>query len=254
MVAHRSGRLSRRLYVGVMRFRRKPQGLQGLTPDRPGSRHPRSRGLRSGCGVAQPAAGRHHAPAELGRRPFQTVVRHRRGAGGDASPATARGALRGVVSLAVTSLVTNQFAKRVWKRPRPNRAVGAVGTAEPALPDVELAAVRTFRQCRRIRGRGRAGEPSRRTGTRPARRSGRLVPCRRRRALSGRRVRRLRHRRGRRRARCARIVPPIVPTQDPRRRSAAGGHSPTTRRRGRGAGDQPRVGQRHRSARRRRGA
>ena len=33
----------------------------------------------------------------------------------------ARGAMRGVASLAVTSLVTNQFAKRVWKRPRPNR-------------------------------------------------------------------------------------------------------------------------------------
>ncbi|GAB18240.1 hypothetical protein GOEFS_050_00180 [Gordonia effusa NBRC 100432] len=31
-----------------------------------------------------------------------------------------RGAGRGVASLAVTSLVTNQLAKRVWKRPRPN--------------------------------------------------------------------------------------------------------------------------------------
>ncbi|OBK71965.1 bifunctional phosphatase PAP2/diacylglycerol kinase family protein [Mycobacterium sp. 1274761.0] len=36
---------------------------------------------------------------------------------------TTRGALRGVVSLGVTSLVTNQFAKRVWKRPRPNRTL-----------------------------------------------------------------------------------------------------------------------------------
>ncbi len=36
-------------------------------------------------------------------------------------PATARGAVRGVASLAVSSLITNQFAKRVWKRPRPNR-------------------------------------------------------------------------------------------------------------------------------------
>src|ERR1700709_865253 len=35
--------------------------------------------------------------------------------------ATVRGAIRGVASLAVSSLVTNQFAKRVWKRPRPNR-------------------------------------------------------------------------------------------------------------------------------------
>src|SRR4029079_9393014 len=31
-----------------------------------------------------------------------------------------RGAARGVVSLAVTSLVTNQVAKRIWKRPRPD--------------------------------------------------------------------------------------------------------------------------------------
>ncbi len=31
-----------------------------------------------------------------------------------------RGATRGVVSLAVTSLLTNQVAKRVWRRPRPN--------------------------------------------------------------------------------------------------------------------------------------
>jgi diacylglycerol kinase family enzyme/membrane-associated phospholipid phosphatase len=36
-------------------------------------------------------------------------------------PAARRGATRGVVSLAVTSLLTNQFAKRVWVRQRPNR-------------------------------------------------------------------------------------------------------------------------------------
>src|SRR4051794_9852888 len=34
-----------------------------------------------------------------------------------------RGAARGVLSLAVTSLVTNQVAKRVWRRPRPDRHV-----------------------------------------------------------------------------------------------------------------------------------
>lgn len=34
-----------------------------------------------------------------------------------------RGATRGVATLALTSLVTNQGAKRVWKRPRPNWAV-----------------------------------------------------------------------------------------------------------------------------------
>ncbi|MCV7301848.1 phosphatase PAP2 family protein [Mycobacterium barrassiae] len=36
-------------------------------------------------------------------------------------PSVRRGATRGVVSLAVTSLLTNQVAKRMWKRPRPNR-------------------------------------------------------------------------------------------------------------------------------------
>lgn len=37
-------------------------------------------------------------------------------------PSVKRGAGRGVLSLAVTSLLTNQVAKRVWKRPRPNTA------------------------------------------------------------------------------------------------------------------------------------
>lgn len=36
------------------------------------------------------------------------------------SPSARRGAGRGVASLAVTSLVTNQIAKRMWKRQRPN--------------------------------------------------------------------------------------------------------------------------------------
>ncbi|TMS49122.1 bifunctional phosphatase PAP2/diacylglycerol kinase family protein [Mycobacterium sp. DBP42] len=34
-----------------------------------------------------------------------------------------RGAARGVVSLAVTSLITNQVAKRIWRRPRPDRTL-----------------------------------------------------------------------------------------------------------------------------------
>jgi undecaprenyl-diphosphatase len=38
-------------------------------------------------------------------------------------PSTKRGAVRGVASLAVTSLLTNQVAKRAWLRPRPNRSV-----------------------------------------------------------------------------------------------------------------------------------
>ena len=36
------------------------------------------------------------------------------------SPSAKRGVARGVATLGVTSLVTNQVAKRVWKRPRPN--------------------------------------------------------------------------------------------------------------------------------------
>jgi diacylglycerol kinase family enzyme/membrane-associated phospholipid phosphatase len=39
------------------------------------------------------------------------------------NPSAKRGATRGVLSLAITSLVTNQVAKRAWRRPRPNRHV-----------------------------------------------------------------------------------------------------------------------------------
>ena len=42
------------------------------------------------------------------------------GAVGSAS--ARRGVMRGVVSLAVTSLVTNQVAKRIWQRPRPDHS------------------------------------------------------------------------------------------------------------------------------------
>ncbi len=37
------------------------------------------------------------------------------------NPRASRGAVRGVASLGVTSLLTNQIAKRLWKRPRPSR-------------------------------------------------------------------------------------------------------------------------------------
>lgn len=37
------------------------------------------------------------------------------------TPSMRRGATRGLMTLAVTSLVTNQGAKRLWKRPRPDR-------------------------------------------------------------------------------------------------------------------------------------
>ena len=38
------------------------------------------------------------------------------------NPSMRRGAARGVATLAVTSIVTNQGAKRIWKRERPNRS------------------------------------------------------------------------------------------------------------------------------------
>ena len=38
-------------------------------------------------------------------------------------PSARRGAMRGVLSLGVTSLFTNQVAKRGWRRPRPSRAL-----------------------------------------------------------------------------------------------------------------------------------
>ncbi|MCV7069812.1 phosphatase PAP2 family protein, partial [Mycobacterium rufum] len=37
------------------------------------------------------------------------------------NPSVKRGAMRGVLTLGVTSLVTNQGAKRVWRRERPSR-------------------------------------------------------------------------------------------------------------------------------------
>jgi membrane-associated phospholipid phosphatase len=49
-------------------------------------------------------------------------------------PSARRGAARGVLSLAVTSLVTNQVAKRVWRRPRPNRFIVPLARRGRRLP------------------------------------------------------------------------------------------------------------------------
>ncbi len=125
--------------------------------------------------------------------------------------------------------------------------LGAAGPTQQAISDVELAAVRTLRKRCCIRRRGGAGEPSGRACVGAACGTGRLVARRRWRALSGRRVRRLRNRRGRRRARGSDRAADYS-DEDPRRRSPAGGDAAATRRRGRGAGDQPRVGKRHRFA------
>jgi undecaprenyl-diphosphatase len=45
------------------------------------------------------------------------------GLGAVGTASVRRGAARGVVSLAVTSLVTNQVAKRIWRRPRPDHSL-----------------------------------------------------------------------------------------------------------------------------------
>jgi diacylglycerol kinase family enzyme/membrane-associated phospholipid phosphatase len=104
-----------------MRFRRKPQGLRGLSEI--------GRGLGTLDREVFEAVAESPSPLLDGAMPRLSwaadhsklwfviaaalvATRH---------PATARGALRGVVSLALTSLLTNQFAKRIWKRPRPNR-------------------------------------------------------------------------------------------------------------------------------------
>ncbi|MET4433136.1 MULTISPECIES: bifunctional phosphatase PAP2/diacylglycerol kinase family protein [unclassified Mycolicibacterium] len=50
------------------------------------------------------------------------------------STSAKRGAARGVASLAVTSLLTNQVAKRVWKRPRPNWATVPVVRRSRRMP------------------------------------------------------------------------------------------------------------------------
>ncbi|GJF13068.1 phosphoesterase [Mycolicibacterium cyprinidarum] len=50
------------------------------------------------------------------------------------SPSAKRGAARGVVTLALTSLVTNQAAKRVWRRERPNRVLVPLSRQARRLP------------------------------------------------------------------------------------------------------------------------
>ena len=80
--------------------------------------------------------------------------------------ASRRGAARGVMTLGVTSLFTNQVAKQVWKRPRPNRLSGPLGEAEQAGPDIELAAFGPLRERGRLRRRRRPREPAARAWTR----------------------------------------------------------------------------------------
>ncbi len=104
-----------------MRFRRKSSGLRGLTEIGQGlgtlDREVFEAIAESPSPLLDAAMPRLSWAADHSRLWFViaaalTATRH---------PTVARGAVRGVVSLAITSLITNQFAKRVWKRPRPDR-------------------------------------------------------------------------------------------------------------------------------------
>ena len=106
-----------------MRFRRKPQGLRGLTEIGQGlgtlDREVFEAVAESPSPLLDSTMPRLSWAADRSKLWFVIAAaliatRHK---------ASVRGAVRGVVSLAVTSLFTNQFAKRVWKRPRPNRTL-----------------------------------------------------------------------------------------------------------------------------------
>src|SRR5690349_2337526 len=106
-----------------MRLRRKPQGLVGLTQIGQGlgtlDREVFEAVAESPSPLLDATMPRLSWAADHSKLWFViaaalVATRHK---------ATARGAMRGVVSLALTSLVTNQFAKRVWKRPRPSRTL-----------------------------------------------------------------------------------------------------------------------------------
>jgi undecaprenyl-diphosphatase len=106
-----------------MRFRRKPQGLRGLTEI--------GRGLGTLDREVFEAVAESPSPLLDTTMPrLSWAADHSKlwfviAAGLIASrhKASARGAMRGVMSLAITSAFTNQFAKRVWKRARPNRTL-----------------------------------------------------------------------------------------------------------------------------------
>jgi undecaprenyl-diphosphatase len=106
-----------------MRLRRKPQGLQGLAQIGQGlgtlDREVFEAVAESPSPLLDSTMPRLSWAADHSKLWFVIAAgliatRHK---------ATARGAMRGVVSLGLTSLVTNQFAKRVWKRQRPSRVL-----------------------------------------------------------------------------------------------------------------------------------
>src|SRR6476469_407602 len=106
-----------------MRFRRKPQGLRGLTEIGQGlgtlDREVFEAVAESPSPLLDTSMPRLSWAADHSKLWFVIAAgliatRHK---------ASARGAMRGVVSLAITSAFTHQLAKRVWKRARPNRTL-----------------------------------------------------------------------------------------------------------------------------------
>ena len=167
--------------------------------------------------------------------------------------ASRRGAARGVMTLGVTSLFTNQVAKQAWKRPRPSRVPLARQSRtgpEPSnsLPSGHSASAAASRSASASRT-PRWGWDSRYWADWWACREG----CHRR-ALSRRCVRRLRHlRRCYRRA--GRTNSAADRTDEDSHRGSASARNPCpSARRGRGSGDQPRFRRRNGGARRRAGS
>lgn len=117
-----------------MRFRRKPEGLRGLAQIGQGlgtlDREVFEAVAESPSPLLDSAMPRLSRAADHSKLWFVIAAaliatRHR---------STARGAMRGVASLGVTSLVTNQFAKRMWKRPRPNYRVVPLARQSKRFP------------------------------------------------------------------------------------------------------------------------
>src|SRR3954464_15692256 len=100
-----------------MRFRRKPEGLRGLTQIGEGlgtlDREVFEAIAESPSPLLDSMMPRLTRAADHSKLWFALAA----AIGVVGSTSAKRGAARGVATLAVTSLLTNQAAKRVWKRP-----------------------------------------------------------------------------------------------------------------------------------------
>src|SRR5258705_5695499 len=67
-------------------------------------------------------------------------------------PSAQRGAARGVLTLAVTSLLTNQVAKRLWRRDKTKRHDGRLGRARHHATDIDFLTARDIRRAAGLAG------------------------------------------------------------------------------------------------------